>query len=303
MPRLRLSKKVPPRDDLQRPIGVLAGWGRLPFAVAEALRRQGRPVAGIGVRDHADPRFAELCDHFDWIGVGGIGRAIRLLRRWDVTEATMVGKIHKVLFLQPRWWFHHRPDWKTLKAFAPYLLTGSKDGKDDTLLGIVVEAFASDGITFQPATDFAPELLVKSGQVAGRTLSAKQRKDVEFGWQLAKQMGRLDIGQTVCVKDQIAVAIEAVEGTDLCISRAGQLCGKEGFTVVKVAKPQQDMRFDVPTVGVKTLETIAAAGGRVLVIEADRTILLDEAEFRRTADRLKLSIIALDKPALVRAVA
>ncbi len=274
------------------PIGVLAGWGRLPFAVAGALHRQGIPVAGIGVRDHADPRFAERCDHFDWIGAGSLGRAIRLFNRWGVSRATMVGKIHKAMFMQPRWWIRHRPDWKTLRAFAPYLFTGSKDGKDDTLLGIVVELFASHGIVFEPATDFAPELLVKTGQVAGRPLSAKQQKDIEFGWQLAKLMGGLDVGQTVCVKDQFALAIEAVEGTDLCIQRAGQFCGSGGFTVVKVAKPQQDMRFDVPTVGVKTLESIAAAGGNVLVIEAGRTILLDEEEFRNKAVKLKISVVA-----------
>jgi hypothetical protein len=207
----------------------------------------------------------------------------------------MVGKIHKVLFLKPRWWIRHWPDWTSVKAFAPYMLTGSQDGKDDTLLRIVVDAFAAGGIAFQPATDFAPELLVKSGQVAGRPLSARQQRDVEFGWQLAKQMGRLDVGQTVCVKNQMVIAIEAIEGTDLCIQRAGQLCKQAGFTVVKVAKPQQDMRFDVPTVGVKTLESISAAGGKVLAIEAERTILLEADQFRSTANRLKLSVVALSR--------
>jgi UDP-2,3-diacylglucosamine hydrolase len=276
---------------------VIAGWGNLPIVVAEALRQQGRSVAGIGIRDHADPRLASLCDHFEWIGSGRLGRATRLFQRWGVSQATMVGKIHKVLFLQPRWWLHHTPDWKTLKAFAPFLLTGTKDGKDDTLLGIVVDLFAAEGIVFHPATDYAPELLVKSGQIAGRPLSAKQKKDVNFGWQLAKEMGRLDVGQTVCVKDQMVIAVEAIEGTDLCIRRAGQLCRRGGFTVVKVAKPQQDMRFDVPTVGIKTLEMIAAVGGKVLAIEADRTILLDGDEFARAAERLKISVVATNQHA------
>jgi len=278
-------------------IGVLAGWGRLPRIVIQSLHRQGFQVAGIGVRDHADPSLADLCDRFEWIGVAGLGRATRLFRQWGVTQATMVGKIHKVLFLKPRWWIRHWPDWTSVKAFAPFMLTGSKDGKDDTLLGIVVDTFAAGGIYFQPATDFAPELLVKSGQVAGRPLSVRQQKDVEFGWQLAKQMGGLDVGQTVCVKKQIAIAIEAIEGTDLCIQRAGQLCKQGGFIVVKVAKPRQDMRFDVPTVGVKTLESISAAGGKVLAIEADRTILLEENHFRNAANRLKLSVVALTRSA------
>jgi hypothetical protein len=274
---------------------VLAGWGRLPLAVIDSLRRRRCRVAGIGVRDHADPHLADLCDQFEWIGVASLGRATRLFQHWGVTQATMVGKIHKVLFLKPRWWIRHWPDWTSVKAFAPYMLTGSKNGKDDTLLGIVVDTFAAGGIIFQPATDFAPELLVKSGQVAGRPLSARQQRDVEFGWQLAKQMGRLDVGQTVCVKNQMVIAIEAIEGTDLCIQRAGQLCKQAGFTVVKVAKPQQDMRFDVPTVGVKTLESISVAGGKVLAIEAERTILLEADQFRNTANRLKLSVVALSR--------
>jgi len=289
--------------DASAPIGLLAGWGRFPFAVAEALRRQGKSVAGIGIRDHADPQLAQLCDHFDWIGLGGIGRTVRLFRRWGVTRATMAGKVHKVLFHQPQWWIRHRPDWKCIKAFYPQLLFGTKNSKDDTLLGTLVDAYAADGILFEPATNFAPELLVKAGQIAGRRLSGKQQRDIEFGWQLAKQMGGLDIGQCVCVKNQSVLAIEAIEGTDVCIQRAGELCPSGGFTVVKVAKPRQDMRFDVPTVGPKTLETIAAAGGRVLAIEADRTILLDEPEFRATANRLRLSVVAWSDPAFAEAVA
>lgn len=295
------SWRVSGDDD--RPIGLLAGWGKFPFAVAEALRRQGRRVAGVGIFDHADPRLADLCDHFGWIGIGGIGRAIRYFQRWGVTQATMAGKVHKVLFYQPGWWLKHRPDWKAIKAFYPQLLTGAADRKDDTLLRTVVDAFAADGILFQPATDYAPELLVQPGHIVGKRLSGKQQKDVEFGWQMAKEMGGLDIGQSVCIKNQAVLAVEAIEGTDLCIQRAGTLCQTGGFTVVKVAKPRQDMRFDVPTVGLKTLETIAAAGGRVLAIEANRTILLDQHEFCRAAQRLKVAVVALDETAIAQAAA
>ena len=147
-----------------------------------------------------------------------------------------------------------------------------------------------DGIAFHPATDFAPELLVKPGQIAGRPPSAAQQADIEFGWDVAKQMGGLDIGQSVCVKDRAVLAVEAIEGTDACILRAGDLCKKGGFTVVKVAKPQQDMRFDVPTVGVRTLRTMVAAGANVLAIEGGRTILLDDEEFRQFAAQHKISV-------------
>lgn len=281
-------------DDYARePVGLLAGWGRYPIVVAEAMRRRGHRVIGLGVRDHADPILAELCDEFEWIGLGTVGGAIRRFRRAGVTRAVMAGKIHKVLFYRPGWWLRHRPDWGAVHTFYRHFITGAKDRKDDTLLSALVNAYAAAGIHFEPATNFAPELLVQAGHVAGRSLGAKQLRDVEFGWELARQMGRLDVGQTVCVKDQAVLAVEAIEGTDECIRRAGDLCRQGGFTVVKVAKPQQDMRFDVPTVGLNTLESIAAAGGRVLAIEAERTILLDARLFHETAQRLKLSVVAL----------
>jgi DUF1009 family protein len=288
-----------PLNNEAEPIGLIAGWGRYPIVVAEALRRRGHRVIGLGVRDHADPSLAELCDEFEWIGVGTVGRAIRRLRRSGVSRAVMAGKIHKVMFYRPGWWLRHRPDWTAMRTFFGHFVTGSQDRKDDSLLGALVRAYAAGGIKFEPATNFAPELLVQAGHVAGRALSTKQLRDVEFGWTLAKQMGALDIGQTVCVKDQAVLAVEAIEGTDQCIRRAGDLCRHGGFSVIKVAKPQQDMRFDVPTVGLNTLETIAQAGGRVLAIEADRTILLDAILFHEAAQRLKLSVVAVRKEAAV----
>lgn len=292
---------APPERDAA--IGILAGWGEYPIVVARALRNQGRSVAGVGIVDHADPALADLCDHFGWIGMGGIGRAIRYFRRWGVTRAVMAGKVHKVLLYQPGWWFKHRPDWQAIRFFYPQFLTGSGDRKDDTMLGRVVAAFADQGVVFGPATDFAPELLAPAGRIAGRKMTHRQRKDVQFGWQMAKGMGGLDVGQCVCVKDQTVLALEAIEGTDECIRRAGQLCGAGGFSVVKVAKPSQDMRFDVPAVGVQTLESVSAAGGKVLAIEAGRTILLNRGEFCRAAARLGLSVVAMQEAELGRAAA
>lgn len=208
----------------QEPIGLLAGWGSYPFAVAEAIRRQGSGVVGLGIHDHTDPRLAELCDQFAWIGLGGIGRAIRSFRRWGVRRAVMAGKVHKVTFYQPGWWVRHRPDWTGLRTYYRQFLTGGRDRKDDTLLATLVDAFARGGIRMEPATNFAPELLVTPGALAGRPLSPKQLRDVEFGWRMAKSCGALDVGQTVCVKDQAVLAVEAIEGTDACIRRAGELC-------------------------------------------------------------------------------
>ncbi|MBL9164413.1 MAG: UDP-2,3-diacylglucosamine diphosphatase LpxI [Planctomycetaceae bacterium] len=285
------------------PIGLLAGWGRYPIVIAQELRRRGHRVVCTAVRDHADPALAELCDDFSWVGMGSIGGIIRRFRQHGVRRAVMAGKIHKVLFYRPGWWLRHHPDWTAARTFYRHFVTGTKDRKDDSLLLAIVNVFAEAGIAFDPATDFAPQLLVPSGQVAGRPLSVKQLRDVDFGWDLAKQMGGLDVGQTVCVKDQAVLAVEAIEGTDLCIRRAGELCRQGGFTVVKVAKPQQDMRFDVPTVGLKTLESLHAAGGRVLAIEADSTILLDSREFQVAAARLRISVVAMQRQSAVQLVA
>jgi UDP-2,3-diacylglucosamine hydrolase len=274
-------------------IGLIAGWGRYPLVIAQALQQQGYAVCCVGIRDHADPQLAEICEHYLCAGVGRMGAHVRFFRQLGVQQATMAGKIHKAQVLFQRWgWLHHFPDWVTLCGFMPHFVWGTKDRKDDTLLLSVVDIFAQRGIELAPATNFAPELLVKQGTLTGR-LSAAQTKDIAFGWQLAKEMGRLDVGQTVVVKGQAVIAVEAVEGTDACIRRAGELCPQGGFTVVKVAKPQQDMRFDVPTIGVGTLETVAKAGGRVLAVEAHKTILLDESDFVAAAKRLGITVVAL----------
>ena len=204
----------------------------------------------------------------------------------------MAGKLHKTLIFEKFLWLKHLPDLEFVKAFYPHFITLSRDRKDDTMLSTVVDAFAKHGICFGPATDFAPELLVKYGMIAGRPLSHSQKKDVEFGWTLASEMGRLDVGQTVCVKGRAVLAVEAVEGTDECIARAGKLCPAGNFTVVKIAKPQQDMRFDVPTIGLGTLEKMHASGGKVLAVEADKTIFIDQEEVRRAASRYGITIVA-----------
>ncbi|MEO0529417.1 MAG: UDP-2,3-diacylglucosamine diphosphatase LpxI [Planctomycetota bacterium] len=290
-------------DGDQRPaVGVLAAWGRLPIVVAEAMRASGHRVVCLGVRDHAVAAdYADIADAFHWIGPSRLGTAIRLFRRYGVEHATMAGKFHKVNLYKPGALVRYAPDWTGLRAFYSHFVGHSADRKDDTLLGRIVEVFAEGGITMEPATDFAPELLVSEGLVAGRPLSAKQQADVAFGWDLAREMGRLDVGQSVCIKGRAAIAIEAIEGTDLCIQRAGQMCPGGGFTVVKVAKPNQDMRFDVPTVGVQTLQTMHAAGASVLVIEADRTILLDQAAFQGFAKKHGITVVAQKAEAIAAA--
>ena len=279
----------------------MAGWGRYPLLVAEALRRQGSEVYCLGVIGHADPKLAEVCRDFQFSGLGRFGAAVRYFRRHAVTDVIMAGKIHKTVLFQPWMIVRNMPDLRTIRMFIPHFLTGKKDNKDDTLLGAIVAEFAREGMRFGRPTDYAPELLVSQGQLTRRGPTAWQWNDIRFGWKLAKEMGRLDVGQSVAVKDQAVLAVEAVEGTDECIRRAGGLCKAGDFVLVKVAKPQQVMRYDVPTIGTRTIENLAAASGRVLAIEAGRTILLDGAEVIDFADRHGLVIIALDEDTLTDA--
>ncbi|MFH1268653.1 MAG: UDP-2,3-diacylglucosamine diphosphatase LpxI [Planctomycetota bacterium] len=285
---------------LRRPperVGLIAGWGRLPIVVAEALRRQGSRVYCLGAWGHADPCLKDVCDEFRWSGLAKFGRAVRYFKRHGVTDAVMAGKIHKRFMFQPWFMIRQLPDVRTIRAFLPHFLTRRKDCKDDSLSNVAVDLFEAEGIRIGPATDYAPELLVRRGPLTERSPSSGQLKDIRFGWEMAKEMGRLDVGQSVAVKNLAVLAVEAVEGTDECIRRAGQLCRAGGFTVVKVAKPQQDMRFDVPTVGLGTLQTMLDAGARVLAIEAGKTIVLDQEKVVDFANRNKLIVVALEDPA------
>ena len=275
-------------------IGLVAGWGDYPLVVARALRQQGRRVYCLGVVGHANPAIAELCEDFHWMGMAKLGGAIRYFRRHGITEAVMAGKLHKTVLFQPRLWLRSWPDLRMLRAAIPHFLTRTKDCRDDSLLGMLVHEFAADGINFRPATEFVPALLAPPGPLTRRKPSAWQAKDIRFGWTMAKAIGKLDIGQSVAVMNQAVLAVEAIEGTDACIRRAGTLCARGGFTVVKVAKPNQDMRFDVPTIGLGTLQTLADAGGRVLAVEAHRTIVLDMPHLAEFADEHDLIVVAVE---------
>ncbi len=289
-------EQVETMDDstVSQRIGLVAGAGRYPLVVAEALLEQGHEVYCIGVKDHADPKLSNLCTDYIQCGMGRLGAGIRYFRQNHICRATMAGKIQKVSLFKPHYWLNLFPDWRGFCTFYPHFISRKKNRCDDTLLGAVVEAYAKGGISFVPATFFVPEILVKLGQICGRRLSGSQRQDIEFGWRMAKELGRIDVGQCVVVKGRAVLALEAIEGTDLCVSRAGDLCPSGGFTVIKVAKPQQDMRFDVPTIGTQTIKIMAEAGGAVLAIEADKTILIDKDEVIRLANQHKIAIVAIE---------
>ena len=283
---------IPIRPELvpHEPVGLLAGWGRFPLIFARAAQQQGYPVHCIGIDGMVDPAIAEYCVNFKTAPLARIGKAIRFFRRNKITSAVMAGKVEKRVLFDPFRIWKLLPDWRTLHMWYGYCTT---DKKDDTLLLAVIREFARDGIHFKSALEFCPEILVQHGFLTKRQPTAAQWKDIRFGWDIAKEMGRLDIGQTIIVNDTAVIAVEAIEGTDECIRRAGTLCRRGGMTLVKVAKPQQDMRFDVPTVGLQTIQTMREAGVRVLAIEAGMTILLDEAEVIKLADKLGICIVSI----------
>lgn len=276
---------------LNEPIGLIAGSGRFPIHFAAAARRQGLRVACVGIKYEVSPELEALCDTFDVVGISKLGRMIRTLRGRRARQIVMAGKVTKNVMYTPWRAVQLCPDYRMLRMWYGRLRADKKD--DSILLGVIAE-FEQDGMRFASALDYCPELLVSKGHLTRRRPSAAEMKDVAFGWNMAKEMGRLDVGQSVAVKEQATLAIEAIEGTDRCIERAGLLCRAGGWTLVKVAKPQQDMRFDVPTVGTDTIENLHKARARVLAIEAGKTIVLDQDQVVALADRYGIAIVAVD---------
>jgi DUF1009 family protein len=273
-----------------QPVGLLACAGRFPIVFAEKARECGIPVVCLGVPGMADPVLKELCHEFHWLRRLSLGFVIRTLRRGGVSRWTMAGKFHKHWLYRPWRWVHFLPDWRMLRFYYSRRRRANND--DSLMLGLIAE-FRANGLECVSALDLCPELLVREGVLTRRKPTAAEEEDIAMGWTLAREMGRLDVGQSVMIGERAVLAVEAIEGTDRAIERAGELCSRRGFVVVKLAKPEQDRRFDVPTVGKQTIETMHRAGGRVLAIEAGQTILLDEAETVALADRYGISITAL----------
>jgi DUF1009 family protein len=273
-----------------RSIGLIAGSGRFPVLFAETARDEGYDVACVGIRYEASAELRTLCASFEMIGVSRLGGMIRSFKRRGVKRIVMAGKVTKSVMYTPLRIVRLCPDLRMIRFWCRTL---RGDHRDDSILLAFIAEFERDGMTFDSALNYCPELLVKDGVLTRRAPSAEELEDIEFGWMLAKEMGRLDVGQSVAIKEQAALAVEAIEGTDRCIERAGQLCRAGGWTLVKVAKPEQDMRFDVPTIGLSTIENLHRARARVLALEADRTIVIDQPLVVELADKYGMTIVAL----------
>lgn len=275
------------------PVGLLACAGRFPIVIAEKAREVGVPVVGIDVAGMADPELKGVCTDYRRMPGASLGFVIRTFRRAGVRQFTMAGKFHKHELLKPWRLVRFLPDWRMVRFW--FFRPRRANNDDSILLGLIRE-FRDHGLECVSPLDLCPELLVREGVLTRRRPTPAEERDIRVGWALAREMGRLDVGQSVMIRERAVVAVEAVEGTDRAILRAGELCGGTGFVVVKVAKPAQDMRFDVPTVGVQTIESMRAAGGKVLAIEAGKTILIDEAETVARADRYGIAVTALTDP-------
>jgi UDP-2,3-diacylglucosamine hydrolase len=273
-----------------QPVGLLACAGRFPIVFAEKARECGIPVICLAVPGMADPILKTICHEFHWLRRLSLGFVIRTLRRGGVERWTMAGKFHKHWLYRPWRWLHFLPDWRMLRFYYSRRRRANND--DSLMLGLIAE-FRAAGLDCVSALDLCPELLVREGILTRRRPTPAEERDIAMGWRLAREMGRLDIGQSVMIRERAVLAVEAIEGTDRAIERAGELCSRRGFVVVKVAKPEQDRRFDVPTVGKQTIETMHRAGAQVLAIEAGQTILLDEAEMLALADRYGIAITSL----------
>jgi UDP-2,3-diacylglucosamine hydrolase len=275
--------------DGRTPVGLLACAGRFPILFAEKARQCGIPVVCIGVKGMADPALKRICTEFHWLRRASLGYLIRTYRRGGVRRWTMAGKFHKQKAFHPLRLIHFLPDWRMVRF---WFFRRRKANNDDAILSGLIDEFRRYDLECVSALDLCPELLVREGILTRRRPTASELKDIEFGWPLAREMGRLDVGQSVMVRERAILAVEAIEGTDRAILRAGELCGHGEFVVVKVAKPLQDMRYDVPTVGKQTIESMRQAGARVLAIEAGRTILIDEEETIALADRYGIAIVS-----------
>ncbi len=249
------------------PVGLIAGRGELPALAAAALRAHGHRVVAAGFDEETRQAVAPAVDEYHALALGQVGRLVRAFREAGVSSALLLGKVHKADALRDL-----RPDLRAMRIWLAL-----PDRRDDTILRAVVEELAAEGIRVEEAGRWLGDLFAPAGQISRRAPDSREAADIAFGLRLAREIGRLDVGQTVVVRKLAPVAVEALEGTDLAIRRGGEVAGP-GTVVVKAAKPQQDFRFDVPVVGLGTARSVVAAGATALAMEAGRTLFVQRAE-------------------------
>ena len=265
-------------------IGLIAGNGRFPIIFADNARRLGYHVSAVAHEGETEPELSGHVDRIHWIKIGQLNKLIKAFKEDGVHQAVMLGGIKKTHVFTTL-----RPDFRAL-AMATRLALW----KDDDILRELAKELEREGIVICESTFGLEGILVEEGTLTARAPSEKEWEDIRYGWEVAHEIGRLDIGQCVVIKDRVVVAVEAVEGTDGAIKRGGDLA-KEGAVVVKRSKPQQDLRFDLPAVGPQTIEVMASVKASVLAIEAGRTILLDREIMLEKARSARIAIVGITK--------
>ena len=275
--------------------GLIAGNGRFPFMVVEGARRAGVSLSVAAIREETDPELEREVERLTWVGIGQLGKMIRFFKGEGVEQAIMAGQVKHVQIFS-----RAVPDARMLK-----MLLKLPRRNTNSLIGAVAAELASEGIDLIDSTYFLQDHLPVPGNLTNRKPNTAERADVDYGLEIAREMARLDLGQTIVVRGKACVAIEAMEGTDETIRRAGELLGggkqiskrlrptSGALTVLKLSKPDQDMRFDVPVVGIPTIEAMVAAGATCLCISAGKTIMFDREEMIALANKHKLAILAV----------
>ncbi len=264
--------------------GLIAGNGQFPFLVLEGARSQGIEMAVIALREEASPELERVATRLHWVSLGELGKALELLHQEGVNKAVMAGQVkHNKLFSSIR------PDWKLAKLLMSLPLKNT-----DSLIGAVARVLEAEGIELVDSTAFLKPLVPEPGVLTRRAPDAGEAADIAYGLRIARQIASLDLGQTVIVRERACVAIEAMEGTDEAIERAARITGQARLVVVKVSKPRQDMRFDVPVVGLSTVEVMKRTNATALAVDARRTLLFDRARLLKAADAAGIAIQAFE---------
>ena len=262
-------------------LGLIAGNGKFPFLVLEGAKRAGTSVAVAAIREETDPAIESLAERLTWVGIGQLGKMLRFFKDEGVDKAIMAGQVKHVQIFS-----RAIPDVRMLK-----MLLRLPRRNTDALIGAVANELASEGIELIDSTFFLQDQLPQRGTLSKRAPDERERSDVEYGLEIARGIAGMDLGQTIVVRDRACVAIEAMEGTDAVIRRAGELV-RGRLTVVKIAKPDQDMRFDVPVVGVPTIESMKDSGATCLCLTAGKTLMFDREAMVKLADKHKIAILA-----------
>jgi len=260
--------------------GLIAGNGQFPFLVIEGARRQGADLAVVAIKEEADPRIDEVAEHVSWVGIGQLGRMISHFRKQGVEKAMMAGQVKHVQIFSGA-----LPDMRMVK-----MLWRLPKRNTDSLIGGVADEMKKEGIELIDSTFFIKDQLAPEGVLTPRKPNEAELENIEYGLEIASEIARLDLGQTIVIRAKACVAIEAMEGTDATIRRAGELANGK-LTVIKVAKPDQDMRFDVPVVGVPTIETMLEAGATCLSVTAGKTLIFERERMLALAERNKISVV------------